>query len=62
MALLWFAYPIYSMKAYIDRSLVQGEPTNYNIANSANFREMGVVKAAQTILDKDRPPRSTATT
>jgi hypothetical protein len=54
IALLWFAYPIYGVRGYIDQALVQGEPTNYNIANSANFREMSVVKAAQTILDKDR--------
>jgi hypothetical protein len=53
VAILWFVYPIYSLQVYIRQSLVQGEPTNYNIANSAQFREMSVVKAAQLILDKD---------
>lgn len=49
----WFIYPVYSLQGYIRQALVQGEPTNYNIANSAQFREMAVVKAAQPILDKD---------
>lgn len=53
LALLWFLYPVYSLQAYVRQALVQGEPTNYNIANSANFREMSVVKAGQDILDKD---------
>lgn len=53
MMALWFAYPLYSLQAYLRQALVQGEPTNYNIANSANFREMSVVKAARSILDKD---------
>ncbi len=53
LALAWFVYPVYSLQAYIRQALVQGEPTNYNIANSAQFREMGVVKAAQPIVDKD---------
>jgi hypothetical protein len=53
LALLWFAYPLYSLQAYIRQALVQGEPTNYNIANSAQFREMSVVKAAEPILEHD---------
>ena len=53
LAMLWFVYPLYSLQVYIRQALVQGEPTNYNIANSAQFREMSVVKAAQPILDKD---------
>jgi hypothetical protein len=53
LALVWFVYPVYSLQAYLRQALVQGEPTNYNIANSAQFREMGVVKAAQPIVDKD---------
>ena len=32
---------------------MQGEPTNYNIANSANFRELGVVKAGEAVLARD---------
>ena len=50
---LWFVYPVYSLQEYLRQALVQGEPTNYNIANSAQFREMGVVKAARPILEKD---------
>jgi hypothetical protein len=53
LVLLWFVYPTYSIQGYIRQALVQGEPTNYNIANSAQFREMSVVKAAQPILNKD---------
>lgn len=50
---MWFIYPVYSLQAYLRQALEIGEPTNYNIANSAQFREMGVVKAAQPILEKD---------
>ncbi len=52
-ALLWFIYPIYSLHGYLRQAVVQGEPTNYNIANSAQFREMSVVKAAEPILKQD---------
>jgi hypothetical protein len=41
------------MQAYLRQALIQGEPTNYNIANSANFREMSVVRAAEEILQAD---------
>lgn len=51
--LIWFIYPVYSLRGYIGEALVRGEPTNYNIANSAAFREMGVVKAAGPILAND---------
>ena len=50
---LWFLYPLYSIRQYLHLALLQGEPTNYNIANSAQFRELGVVKAAKLILAKD---------
>jgi hypothetical protein len=53
LAFVWFVYPLYSLQAYLRQALVQGEPTNYNIANSANFREMSVVKAGEDILAKD---------
>ena len=53
LVLIWFVYPVNSLQAYIRQALEQGEPTNYNIANSAQFREMSVVKAAGPILDKD---------
>jgi hypothetical protein len=50
LLLLWFIYPLYSMQGYVREALVKGEPTNYNIANSAQFREMKVVKAAGELL------------
>jgi hypothetical protein len=53
LLVVWFIYPVYSLQIYIKEALKLGEPTNYNIANSAQFREMSVVKAAQPILDKD---------
>jgi hypothetical protein len=53
LVMVWFIYPVYSLQVYIEQALKQGEPTNYNIANSAQFREMSVVKAAQSIMNKD---------
>lgn len=53
VAVVWFAYPLYSMQAYLREALVRGEPTNYNIANSQNFRELSLVKAAEPILARD---------
>ncbi len=53
LLLLWFIYPLYSMQAYVREALVKGEPSNYNIANSAQFREMKVVKAAESMLADD---------
>jgi hypothetical protein len=50
---VWLVYPVYGIQAYLRQALVQGEPTNYNIANSANFRELSVVKAAAPILAQD---------
>ncbi len=49
----WAVYPVYAVHSYLQQALVQGEPTNYNIANSAQFREMSVVKAAEPILAQD---------
>ena len=51
--MLWAVYPVYAVQSYLRQALAQGEPTNYNIANSAQFREMSVVQAAQKILTKD---------
>ena len=47
---VWSIYPVFALHSYLRQALVQGEPTNYNIANSAHFREMSVVKAAEEIL------------
>ena len=51
--LVWGIYPAYAVQSYLRQALLQGEPTNYNIANSAQFREMSVVKAADKILVQD---------
>ena len=51
--LVWSVYPVYAVQSYLGQALVQGEPTNYNIANSAQFREMSVVRAAEKILADD---------
>jgi hypothetical protein len=53
LLVLWFVYPLYGMQAYVREALVKGEPTNYNIANSAQFREMKVVKSAESMLADD---------
>jgi hypothetical protein len=53
IAVLWFVYPLYAMQGYVREALAKGEPTNYNIANSSQFREMKVVKAAQSLLADD---------
>lgn len=50
LLLIWSAYPVYALQSYLRQALVQGEPTNYNIANSASFREMSVVTAAERLL------------
>lgn len=49
----WCIYPVLALQSYLREALVQGEPTNYNIANSAHFREMSVVKEAERILQAD---------
>jgi len=53
LLIAWMVYPLYAMQSYLQQALRQGEPTNYNIANSAQFREMSVVKAAEGILRQD---------
>src|SRR5574341_2235636 len=50
---LWFLYPVYSLQEYVRLALVIGEPSNYNVANSARFLELDVVKAARPILERD---------
>jgi hypothetical protein len=50
---VWAVYPTFAVVTYLAQALKQGEPTNYNIANSANFRELSVVKAAERLLEKE---------
>lgn len=54
IVLLWLVYPIYSLQEYLRKALLLGEPSNYNVANSAQYREMSVVQAGQKILEADR--------
>jgi hypothetical protein len=32
---VWFIYPVNSLQEYVRLALVIGEPSNYNVANSA---------------------------
>jgi hypothetical protein len=50
---VWFIYPVNSLQEYVRLALVIGEPSNYNVANSARFLELDVVKAARSHLEKD---------
>jgi hypothetical protein len=50
LAVLYFVYPVYSMQGYLREAWVVGEPSNYNIANSVDFRTRGVTEAGQKIL------------
>lgn len=50
LALLYFVYPLYSMQGYLRQAWVVGEPSNYNIANSVDFRTRGVTVAGQKIV------------
>ena len=53
LILLYFIYPVYSMQGYLRDALVLGEPSNYNIANSVDFRTRSVTVEAQKILAND---------
>ncbi len=50
LALLYFIFPVYSMQGYLREAWAAGEPSNYNIANSLDFRTRGVSVAGQKIL------------
>ncbi|HEY6073850.1 MAG TPA: hypothetical protein VIV15_10755, partial [Anaerolineales bacterium] len=51
LALAWFAYPLYDLQEYLRLSLVNGEPSNYNIYNSSHFTEMKVVKEGRRLIE-----------
>ncbi|HEY9152468.1 MAG TPA: hypothetical protein VIN60_06245 [Anaerolineales bacterium] len=53
LALLYFVYPVYSMQGYLRDAWVVGEPSNYNIANSVDFRTRVVTVEGQKILAND---------
>jgi hypothetical protein len=50
LVLLYFVFPVYSMQGYLREAWAAGEPSNYNIANSLDFRTRGVTVAGQNIL------------
>ena len=50
ITLLFFVYPVFSMQGYLRDALVFGEPSNYNIANSVDFRTRGVTVAGQKLV------------
>ena len=52
LILLYFIYPVYSMQGYLREALVLGEPSNYNIANSVDFRTRAVTVEGQKILSE----------
>ncbi len=53
LALIYFVYPVYSMQGYLRDALALGEPSNYNIANSVDFRTRIVTVEGQKILAND---------
>jgi len=53
LTLLYFVYPVYSMLGYLREAWVVGEPSNYNIANSVDFRTRAVTVEGQKILAND---------
>jgi len=53
LALSYFVYPVYSMLGYLREAWVVGEPSNYNIANSVDFRTRAVTVEGQKILAND---------
>ena len=50
LALIYFVYPIYSMQGYLRDALALGEPSNYNIANSVDFRTRVVTVEGQKLI------------
>ena len=51
--LIWLLYPVISLQEYLGKALVQGEPSNYNIHNSAWFANMKFLKVTDAIIDQD---------
>lgn len=49
LALLWLIYPIYDLQGYLRLSLVNGEPSNYNIYNSSAFMNMKVTQVGREL-------------
>jgi hypothetical protein len=53
LVLLCFVYPVYSLQGYLRDAWTAGEPSNYNIANSVDFRTRAVTVQGQKILAND---------
>jgi len=49
--LLWFVYPLFDLQEYLRLSLVNGEPSNYNIYNSSQFSELQVLKEGRQLAE-----------
>jgi 4-amino-4-deoxy-L-arabinose transferase-like glycosyltransferase len=49
--LAWFVYPLYNLQEYLRLSLVNGEPSNYNIYNSRYFMELPVLKEGRRLAE-----------
>ncbi len=52
LLLAWFVYPLYDLQEYLQLSLVNGEPSNYNIYNSSHFTEMKVVREGRRLAQE----------
>lgn len=46
-------YPVFSVQEYLRKALVQGEPSNYNIDNTAALANLQLFKVAHRIMDDD---------
>lgn len=49
LAFAWLIYPIYDLQGYLRLSLVNGEPSNYNIYNSSHFMDMKVTQVGRKL-------------
>ena len=54
LVVLYFVYPVFSMQGYLRAAWTVGEPSNYNIANSADFRTRIVTVEGQKVVG-DQP-------
>jgi hypothetical protein len=49
LVLAWLIYPLFGLQEYLRLSLVNGEPSNYNIYNSRHFTELPVLKEGRRL-------------
>jgi len=53
IAALWFLYPAFDLQEYLRLSLLNGEPSNYNIYNSSHFAEMRVLREGRRLAQEN---------